>query len=90
MRGERKRERKEGRDNEEGEGGEQERGGDGEIQQGMRVHVKLGSSYPALDHGGAVETFQRVWRTCAKGISSLNNHHMICERVYYWPLFTVS
>ena len=43
-----KEEREEGKDGEEGE----EREGDGVV------------SYPALDHGGAVEAFQRVWCIC--------------------------
>ena len=72
MRGERKRERKEGRDNEEGEGGEQERGGDGEIQQGMRVHVKLGSSYPA--HGP-----WRCSRDLPEGLAHLCKRHQFIE-----------
>ena len=45
---EKKEEREEGRGGEEGE----EREGDGVV------------SYPALDHGGAVEAFQRVWCIC--------------------------
>ena len=71
--GERKREREEGRDNEEGEGG------DGEIQQGMsQTRFIIPCTGPWRYSRDLPEGLVHL----CKGISSLNNHHTICDCVY--------
>ena len=73
--GEKKREREEGRDKEEGEGGDEE------IQQGMEGIYQTRFIIPCTGPWRYSRDLLEGLVHLCKGISSMNNHHTICDCV---------